>query len=383
MTRIYLDNAATTFPKPPCVAEAVADYISNNGSNINRGGYEAAYGAAEMVFETRELLAGLFNVKDPRGVVFTSGVTESLNTVLKGFLKPGDHVITSSMEHNAVKRVLTQLKAEGIHFSEVPCGRDGGLTSVEGLKEAITPKTKLVVTTHASNVCGTALPIREIGEFCRERGILYVVDAAQTAGILPIDMERDNIDILCFTGHKGLYGPQGSGGFIFREVGTAKLISPLIHGGTGSISHEEFMPDFLPDRFEAGTMNLPGLSGLNASLKWLNRTGIESIRSREIMLTEAFISGVRPLADAGKIKLFGRPDVGVVSLQFCGRDQAETAYKLTEEYGIETRVGLHCAPSAHRTLGTYPEGTVRFSFGYFNTMEQVEKAKEAVWTLSN
>lgn len=384
MKRIYLDNASTSFPKPRDVAEAVYRYMTETGSNINRGCYERAYSVEEAVLETRELLCGLFCGQDCRNVVFTKNVTESLNVIIKGFLRPGDHVLVSGMEHNAVMRPLVRLSRYGITYTRIPCDGEGRLL-LESLEDYVKAGTKAVIMTHASNVCGTVLPIEEVGAFCRSRGLAFIVDSAQTAGVLPIDMEAMNIDALAFTGHKGLLGPQGIGGFLLNED-MAGQVEPLLSGGTGSVSHTEEMPSFMPDRFEAGTMNLPGILGLRAGLLWLKQTGIEHVRKHELELTEIFLEGLRPLEQTGKIRIVGKRNtegrIGVVSVQLPGTELSRAAFALDDTYGIMTRVGLHCAPSAHRTLGTYPEGTIRFSFGWQNTKEDVARALEALGAIT-
>ena len=380
MKKIYLDNGSTTFPKPKAVPEAVYRYMTTMGSNISRGGYQSAYDVEEAVFETRQLLCGLFHGADPKQVAFTKNVTESLNVILKGYLKPGDHVLVSSMEHNAVMRPLNQLEAAGVAFSRIPCREDGTLilAAAEGL---LRENTRAVVMTHASNVCGTILPIEAVGTFCREHGLKFFVDSAQTAGVCPIDMEKMGIDALAFTGHKGLLGPQGIGGFLLKP-GLERELTPLLSGGTGSLSHTEAVPDFLPDRFEPGTMNLPGILGLRAGLLWLRETGIAQILSHELALTAQFLRGLAPMEADGKIKLAGLRGTagrtGVVSIQTPERELSEVAYQLDSRYGIMTRVGLHCAPAAHKTLGTFPTGTIRFSFGWWNTSEDVEVALGAL-----
>lgn len=387
MKKIYLDQASTTYPKPECVARAVYEYMTGNGSNINRGCYEKAYDTEEVVLETRELLCKLFDGTDCKNVVFTKNVTESLNIVLKGFLKRGDHVLVSSMEHNAVMRPIRQLEKVGVTFDRIPCNEQGEL-ELQFMEELLKPNTKAVVMTHASNVCGTILPIKEAGSFCKQHGLKFIADCAQTAGVLPISMKKMNIDVLCFTGHKGLYGPQGIGGFLINKEEMIPQITPLLSGGTGSISHTEEIPEFMPDRFESGTLNLPGIFGLHAALNWINEIGTEIIHKREKSLTELFLKRIKEMDPEGKkIKLVGKKtDAGrtaVVSIQTPGRDVSEVAHFLDKNYGIMTRVGLHCAPYAHQTLGTYPTGTVRFSFGYFNTEEEVLLAvkalKEILW----
>lgn len=380
MKKIYLDNAATTFPKPKSVSDAVYEYMTSVGSNINRGTYETAYSLESIVFDTRQMLCDMFDGEDCKNVIFTKNITESLNFVLKGFLKPGDHVITSAVEHNAVMRPLVQLEKLGVEFTRVPCTTDGSLIASE-LANCLEPNTKAIVMTHASNVCGTVLPLKEVGEFAKANGLMFFVDCAQTAGVLPISMKEMNIDALCFTGHKGLLGPQGIGGFILKED-MIPLIEPLISGGTGSISHTEEIPDFMPDRFESGTMNLPGIVGLHAGLEWINETGLDAIYSHEMKLTKKFLDGLKPLEEAGKLRIAGKRDTagrtGVISILTISRDPAEISFELDYNYGIMTRVGLHCAPNTHKVLETYPTGTVRFSVGYWNTEEDVETALRAL-----
>ena len=385
MDAIYLDNASTTFPKPKAVPEAMYHYMTRSGSNINRGCYDRAYAVEELVYETRQMLCSLFGGEDCRNVAFTKNVTESFNVILKGLLKPGDHVLVSSMEHNAVMRPLVQLEKQGISFSRIPCRRDGSLI-LEEMAPLVKKETRAVVMTHASNVCGTMMPYEQVGAFCRERGLLFIADTAQTAGVWPLDMEHMKIDALAFTGHKGLLGPQGIGGFLLSEKLLPQMES-LIAGGTGSISHTEVMPDFMPDRFEAGTMNLPGIVGLHAGLGWIRETGMEQIRSHELALTRQFLEGLKSMDPYEKrLRVVGKKDTegrtGVVSVQTVRRELAQTAYELDVQYGIMTRVGLHCAPSAHQTLGTFPTGTIRFSFGWWNTREEAALALQALDELS-
>ena len=384
MPSIYLDNASTSFPKPACVPEAVYQYMTACGSNVSRGGYQAAYSAEELVFETRERLCALFHGEDARCVVFTPNITTSLNILLKGFLHPGDHVLVSSMEHNAVMRPLRQLEAAGVRFDHIPCRADGTLV-LEAMKKLLRENTKLVLCLHASNVCGTLLPVREIGAFCHRHSLRFFLDTAQTAGVFPIDMQACHIDAAAFTGHKSLLGPQGTGGIVLRED-LAERLTPLLAGGTGSMSHTEFMPDFLPDRLEPGTMNLPGLAGLHAALGFLQETGMDTIRAHELTLTKRFLDGLAPMQAENRVKILGLPDIqnraGVVSIQPVRQDPAEIAASLDERFGIATRVGLHCAPAAHQTLGTFPTGTIRFSFGFFNTESDVDCAIAALDTLT-
>ena len=385
MQKIYLDQAATSYPKAPGTADAVYRYMTECGCNVSRGGYAGAYSAEELVYDTRVLLCRLFSCDetDPKKVVFTKNVTESLNVLLKGLLRPGDHVLVSSMEHNAVMRPLGQLAKQGIRVTRVPCAGDGSMDPAD-LETRIEKDTRAVIMLHASNVCGTVLPAAEIGAICRARGIRFILDAAQTAGTLPLNMDGMNIDALAFTGHKGLLGPQGTGGFLIREEMAAEL-EPLITGGTGSISHTEDVPDFLPDRFEAGTPNLPGIAGLNASLSWLLAQPEGSLLTHELKLTARFLLGMEVLEAEGLLRIIGKHGTegrtGVVSIVPLHLDPAELAFRLDERYGIATRVGLHCAPAAHQTLGTWPAGTVRFSFGAFNTEAETDEAARAVAVL--
>lgn len=389
MDKIYLDNGATSFPKPVEVADAVYDYMTKCGSNINRGGYEVAYDLEGTVFETREMLMDMFGGTDCKNVVFTKNVTESLNVILKGFLKPGDHILCSSMEHNAVMRPLVQLEKTGVKFDRIPGTSEGELV-VDAIEGMIKPNTKAIVMTHSSNICGTINPLAEVGAICKKHGLKFFVDSAQTAGIVPVNMQEMNIDALCFTGHKSLLGPQGIGGFVITEE-LIPLIDPILSGGTGSISHTEEIPDFMPDRFEPGTMNLPGIVGLNAGLSWIKAKGLDAIAEHELALTQRFIDGLLPLEEAGLVRICGLKNcyeekdgkrvpvrTGVVSIQTLKVDCADAAFRLDFEYGIETRVGLHCAPNAHKTLGTFPTGTIRFSFGNFNTEEHVDAAIRAI-----
>ena len=381
--KIYLDQAATSCPKAPGVADAVYRYLDGSAVNVNRGTYGDAYSLEEQILDTREQLLKLFHFTSGRGknVIFTSGVTASLNMLLKGILRPGDHVLVSSMEHNAVMRPLIQLTHTGVTFDRIPCSSDGTLLLHEA-ENLLRPETRLLVCLHASNVCGTVMPAEEIGKFCRKHGLIFILDTAQTAGVLPIDMEAMHIDALAFTGHKGLRGPQGTGGFLIRDELAAQT-EPLISGGTGSISHTEEVPGFLPDRFEPGTPNIPGILGLHAALSYLEQTAPGAILRREMELTDYFLKGIRKLdPEENFIRLAGKKSTdgrcAVVSVQIPGADMAQAAWELDSRYGIMTRVGLHCAPAAHKTLGTYPAGTIRFSFGPENTEAEVDAALGAL-----
>ena len=390
MQQIYLDNASTTFPKPPEVAEAVYEYMTGVGSNIGRGGYASAYAAEEAVFNMRQLLCDFFGGEDAKNVVFTKNVTEALNVIIRGLLEKGEHVLVSAMEHNAVMRPLQLLgreleageeaPADAISFSRIPCDSEGNL-ELEALPRLVQQRTKAVIMTHASNVCGTLLPIDKVGDFCKQRGLLFIVDSAQSAGVFPINMQQLHIDALAFTGHKGLLGPQGIGGFVLREH-MVKRLAPFIVGGTGSLSHTESTPRFMPDKFEAGTLNLPGIMGLAAGVRWLNQRGMASLRAHELALTEQLLTGLLDLEQQGMLRIVGRRDIvqrtSVVSIAATKQDLAVVAHRLNEEYGIATRVGLHCAPNAHKTLQTYPTGTLRFSMGWHNNEEDIDAALKAL-----
>lgn len=377
MDYIYLDNASTSFPKAPTVATAMSDYITNRGININRGSYALAYDVEDIIYTTRQRLNTLFNGHDPSHVIFTQNVTMSLNMVIKGLLKAGDHVLVSSMEHNAVMRPLTQLLDKDITFDTIPCDSTGYI-QMESIEPLIRPNTVALIINHASNVCGTIQPLESIGPICKAHNLQFIVDTAQTAGVIPIDVKACHIDALCFTGHKGLLGPQGIGGIILTKE-MAQTLTPLIAGGTGSFSHLETLPTHMPDAFEAGTLNLPGIIGLNEGLSYIESQGMENIHNHELALTQAFLEGLQSIDG---INIVGKQDIqdrtAVVSITIDSMDPASIAYELESNYHIMTRVGLHCAPRAHQTLGTYPAGTVRFSFGYANTHNDVESALSAL-----
>ncbi|WP_088225110.1 aminotransferase class V-fold PLP-dependent enzyme [Desulfosporosinus sp. FKB] len=385
MKEIYLDNAATSYPKAPGVAETVSHFLSSIGCNVNRGAYTKAYQTEEVIYETRELLCRLFRFDKPENVVFTKNVTESMNVIIKGLLKSGDHVIVSSMEHNAVMRPLNNLRARNLEVDILECNKEGALSpdQVESLPSLIQANTKAVFMTAASNVCGTMLPLKEIGHFCRMNNIFFIVDSAQTAGFTEMDMNWLNVDALAFTGHKGLLGPQGIGGFLVNKR-IEPSIEPLIEGGTGSFSELETQPACMPDKFEAGTLNIPGIFGLNAALKYLFKVGIDKIREQELHLLNLFMTRILEIPSA---QLIGKSDLqdrtSIISINFPKHDNAEVSYLLYKEHGIMTRSGLHCAPSGHKTLGTFPHGTVRFSFSHFNTEEEVLKVIDCIWRSLN
>lgn len=370
--KIYFDNGSTSWPKVPGVAEAMSELLTRGAFNINRGNYEGAYEVEGIVLETREKLAKMFHCKDSKRVLFSPGITHSLNYFIKGFLKAGDHVIVSGIEHNAVMRPLRQMEACGVTYDIAATAEDGSVTA-EAIEALVRPETKAVIISHASNVCGTVLPIEAIGQVCKKHDLFFVVDSAQSAGTIQIDMEKCGIDFLAFTGHKGLLGPQGIGGFLISEKLDEQMV-PYIAGGTGSQSDSLDMPMNLPDKYESGTMNLPGIIGLHAALSYIEETGIEYIHDKKMDLTAYFLEKLREFPN---IRVVGKQDVqdrvAVVSLDFQGEDNAIIAFELEQNYGIMTRVGLHCAPIAHQSLHTYPQGTVRFAFSASNTKEEIDR----------
>jgi cysteine desulfurase/selenocysteine lyase len=379
---IYLDNAATTWPKPPGVGETMLHYLNHVGANPGRSGHRLAVEAARIVYAAREAVAELFGAPDPLRVVFGANVTEALNLAIGGLLHSGDHVITSSMEHNSVMRPLRALERQGIRVAVVGCSPEGFLdpVSIEG---AVRPDTKMIVLNHASNVVGTILPVAEVGQIARRHDLFLLVDAAQTAGAFPIDFQADAIDLLAFTGHKSLYGPMGTGGLVVGERVDPSRLEPLKRGGTGSRSEREEQPDFLPDACESGTPNAVGLAGLEAGIRWVLQHGVEAIRAHEVALAQQLIDGLRAIPD---VTVYGGLEAArqtaTVSFNIRDMEPSEVGLRLDDEYAILCRVGLHCAPAAHKTLGTFPVGTVRFGLAALNTAQEVCVAIDAVRRLA-
>lgn len=371
---IYFDNAATTMRKPDCVAQAVMLALTSFG-NSGRGAHDASMDASRMIFETRERLAALFNAISPKQVAFTSNSTESLNTAISGLLGPEDHVITTVMEHNSVLRPLYRLEKEGMGLSFIPCDKNGTLL-YDAFRNALKENTRAVVCTHASNLTGNRVDLKRVGAFCREHGLLFIVDASQTAGVLPIDMVELSIDVLCFTGHKGLFGPQGTGGLCVRD---GLVISPLKSGGSGIKTYEKEHPKEMPTALEAGTLNGQGIAGLHAALSFIKETGIDNIHRRETMLMRRFYEGVRAVEG---VKIYGDFSddnrAAVVALNIRDYDSSEVSDELSFTYGISTRPGAHCAPLMHRSFETVEQGMVRFSFSWFNTEKEIDEGIRAV-----
>lgn len=382
---IYMNNGATTWPKPEGVARAMADFLTGRGANLARGSASPRdMKTLDLVFTCRERLAALFGCweGDPRYVTFTSSVTESLNVVLKGYLKAGMTVVATSMEHNAVVRPLRRLEGRGVRLRIAPCDQEGFLP-LTVLEEALEGPADLVVLSHCSNVCGTLQDLEGAAALCRKKGVPLVADCAQTAGVIPLNAEELGLAALCFTGHKGLMGPQGIGGIVWNPEFAART-EPFVEGGTGSFSHLELQPDALPDKFEAGTPNLPGIAGLLAAIEWIEETGMDAIRRKEEDTGDLMLRGLQALRG---VRLSGRPTMEgrlpVFAVNFQGLDNGLLAARLSEEWSIETRPGLQCAPWAHQTLGTYPEGALRISPGYFTTEEEAGKTLEALEALTS
>ena len=377
---IYLDNAATTYPKPECVYEAIMDCMKNYCANPGRAGHKLAMKAAREIYDTRENIAKLFNVDNPMNIVFTNNATDSLNLAIKGLVKSGDHIITTSMEHNSVIRPIKALEKNNVENTVVQCDKDGFL-NIEDLRNAIKPNTKLIVTTHASNVCGTLIDIKSVGEVAKENNILYLVDASQTAGVYDIDTKKINVDMIAAPGHKCLLGPQGTGILYIRE---GLELNILKEGGTGSKSEDLFQPNLLPDKYESGTHNTPGIVGLNQGVKFIFEEGIDNIRKHEEDLCEYMLNR---LEEVPNIVIYGPKDskkrAAVISINIGNMDSGEITFLLDSEYDIATRSGIHCAPLAHKTLGTLEQGAVRFSLGYFNTKQDIDTAIEALKQIAN
>lgn len=375
---IYMDNAATTMRKPPEVAEAVAKAMNAMG-NAGRGTNDASLNAARLIYDTREKLADFFGAEDPKQIVFTSNSTESLNTAIKGVLEPGDHVVTTMLEHNSVLRPLYEMEEKGVSLTFVQSDKKGNISYTE-MEEAIQENTKAIICTHASNLTGNKIDLQRVGEMAKRHHVLFIVDASQTAGVYPIHVQEMQIDILCFTGHKALLGPQGTGGMYVRK---GLQVRPLKSGGSGVQTYNKKHPTDMPIALEAGTLNGHGIAGLNASMSYLQKVGIDQIRERELSYMWQFYDGVK---DISGVQIYGdfetKERCPIVTLNIGEYDSAEVSDELLETYGICTRPGAHCAPLMHKALGTVEQGAVRFSFSHYNTKEEVETAIEAIKKLA-
>lgn len=375
---IYFDNAATSLQKPEAVIEAVAEAMKSLG-NASRGAHSAALGSNRMVYETREMLAELFHIDDPSRIAFTMNATESLNIAIAGIFRPEDHVITTVMEHNSVLRPLYRMEESGTELSFLQADKKGNI-SYEELENAIRSNTRAVICTHASNLTGNVLDLERIGEICKKHRLLFLVDASQTAGIIPIDVQKMKISVLCFTGHKGLLGPQGTGGiYVAPEIN----IRPLVVGGSGIQSYLKTQPDEMPARLEAGTLNAHGIAGLHAAVSYIIEKGVEQIYQEEHEKTDYFYRMIRSIPD---IHIYGDPEAElhapIIALNIGDYDSAQVADELMETYGIATRAGAHCAPLMHQALGTQKQGAVRFSFSQFNTRKELDAGIQALRELA-
>jgi len=379
---LYLDNAATSYPKPAGTLRAMERFSRDVGANPGRSGHRLSVEAGRILIDTREALAELFGAEDPLHVVFAKNATEALNIAIFGLLEPGDHAVTSGMEHNSVMRPLREMEKRGAFLTVVPCSPAGEMDP-DDVRRAIRRETKAIYLTHASNVVGTLMPVADIGRLARERGVLFCVDAAQTAGAVPVDVKAMNIDLLAFTGHKSLFGPQGTGGLVL-SASVEERVRPLMMGGTGSRSESEEHPLFLPDRFESGTPNTVGIAGLEAGIRFVREKGVDYIRRKEIGLAARLIEGLREIRG---MTVYGTGDAEkqtpVVSFSVEGKPPSEVSYALDEDFAIMSRPGLHCAPAAHRTIGTFPEGTVRLSLGAFNEAKDVDTVLAALHQMIN
>lgn len=376
---IYMDNAATSWPKPNTVYPRVLQTMKKYGANPGRSSHTMAVEAANLLLYGREMLCQLFNVSDPFRMIFTYNTTDSLNLAIKGTLKEGDHVITTSMEHNSVIRPLMHLANLGIETTIVPADSQG-LVDPKDIEKSIKPNTRLIVTTHASNVTGTLMPIEEIGTIARNHGIYYLLDAAQTAGSLPMDLSKLPVDLVAMPGHKGLLGPQGTGVLYIRE---GVDLNQIKEGGTGSLSESIYQPDFLPDRYEAGTLNTPGIAGLGAGVEYILNYGQEKIMNHITNLEKLFLNAFSQIEG---VKIYGPTNIkmrcGIISINIWDRDSREIVNILSQRYNIATRGSLHCSPLAHDTIGTKEQGTVRFSPGVFTTLDEVKACIMAVGEIS-
>ena len=377
-TMIYMDNAATTMHKPKEVIDAVVVAMSSMG-NAGRGVNEASLSASRLIYDTREKLCRLFGAEDPRQIVFTANSTESLNIAIKGILNPGDHVIATMLEHNSVLRPLYEMEKKGVRLTIVKSNPEGTLDLAD-IENAIAPDTKMIVCTNGSNLTGNYIDPEPIGTLAREKGIVFVVDASQTAGVFPIDVQKMKIDVLCFTGHKGMLGPQGTGGMYVRK---GPSVRPLLSGGSGVQTYSKTHPTEMPTALEAGTLNGHGIAGLHAAVEYLEKTGVDTIRAREQDLMWRFYEGVKEIPG---VKVYGdfstKNRCAIVTLNIGDYDSSEVSDELLTEYGISTRSGGHCAPLMHEALGTVEQGAVRFSFSHYNTEEEVDTAIRAIRELA-
>lgn len=377
--RIYLDNGATSYPKPQSVYDIISNYMTKIGSNVGRGASSSSLMGNKIIYEARESIAEFFNFPKAENVIFTHNITYALNMLIKGSVKKNWHVITSVMDHNSSLRVLSNLAKEGfIELDIINASKEGFINTVE-LEEKIKDNTKLIVLSHASNVVGSIQPLEYLGKLCKEKNIFFIIDSAQSAGVIDVDFQKLNCNALAFTGHKSLLGPQGTGGFLIDDEFN-QICSPLIEGGTGSLSSDVFQPTFMPDKFESGTMNAPGIAGLLNGINFIKKEGLNAIKDHEMYLTKVFLEELLNMKD---ITIYGSTNcenrTASVSLNSNKMDNSELGFILDSEYGIITRTGLHCAPLAHKAVGSYPNGSIRFSFGYFNNLLDVKYTLDSIY----
>lgn len=372
MNNIYLDNASTTFPKPKNVVDSIYDFLTNIGGNPGRSNHDNGMQSNRLLLEARETIANFFNFNTIENVIFTNNITTSLNILINGCAKKGDHIIISSMEHNSVLRPLINLKENNIIELDIINANEFGFINVDDFKNSIKSNTKFIILTHASNVIGSIQPIKEIGELCKENNIHFILDSAQSAGVLDVDFKDLNLSALAFTGHKSLFGPQGIGGFIISDE-LNEICNPYILGGTGSLSHSLIQPDFLPDKFESGTLNMPGIVGLMEGIKFINSEGLNTIYEKNKFLRNYLISELRNMKNIILYEDFNSSNyTSCISFNIKNLDTAEVSFTLDSDYGIKNRSGLHCAPLAHKTIGSFPTGTVRLSLSYFNDKSHID-----------
>ncbi len=379
---IYLDNASTTFPKPESVPKAIYNFLTNVGGNPGRSNHDNALQTNRILVESREAIAQFFNYKSIENVIFTSNITTSLNILINGSLTLGDHVITSSMEHNSVLRPLFNLKNQDLIELDILYANKFGFISADDLKNLIKPNTRMIIINHASNVIGSIQPLKEISDICKSNNIFFILDTAQSAGVLNIDFTELNLSALAFTGHKSLFGPQGIGGFIIDD-NLNKSCNPYILGGTGSLSHSLTQPDFLPDKFESGTLNMPGIVGLMEGIKFIKGEGINTIYNQNKFLRHYLMEKIRNIN--GVILYddqYNNDYTSCISFNITNMDTAELSFTLDSDFGIKNRSGLHCSPLAHKTIGSFPSGTVRLSLSYFNTKEDMDYTINAINKIS-
>lgn len=375
---IYLDNASTTFPKPKVVSDSIYNFLVNIGGNPGRSNHNNGMESNRLLLDARETIASFFNFNNISNVIFTSNITSSLNILINGCLKKGDHVITSSIEHNSVLRPLFKLENNNLIELSIVNSNEFGFINVTDIKNAIRKNTKFIILSHASNVLGSIQPIEEIGRLCKDNDIFFILDSAQSAGVLDIDFTKLNLSALAFTGHKSLFGPQGIGGFIITDE-LNEICNPYILGGTGSMSYSLEQPDFLPDKFESGTLNMPGIVGLSEGIKFINKEGINSIYEKNSYLRNLLISNLQDIKNIQLYEDFNTPHyTSCVSFNSTKMDTAELSYELDYKYGIKNRSGLHCAPLTHKSIGSFPDGTVRLSISYFNTVEDINYTIDSI-----